>query len=82
MNDERQIREKLAKIKAPFADATTPGERQAAQAALERVQQRIDGIPEPQAVVDPPTEFRFSITNPWSMRPSPIVSFIYLQKFS
>jgi hypothetical protein len=68
MSDDKQIREKLAKIKALFAGATTPGERQAAQAALNRVQQRIDGIPQPQAVVDPPIEFRFSLTNPWSLR--------------
>ena len=68
MPDDQQIREKLAKIKALFAGATTPGERQAAQAALNRVQQRIDGIPQPQAVVDPPIEFRFSLTNPWSLR--------------
>ena len=33
MSDDTQIREKLAKIKALFAGATTPGERQAAQAA-------------------------------------------------
>lgn len=68
MSDDQQIREKLAKIKALFAGATTPGERQAAQAALNRVQQRIDGIPQPQVVADPPIEFRFSLTNPWSLR--------------
>ena len=68
MSDDRQIREKLVKIKALFAGATTPGERQAAQAALNRVQQRIDGIPQPQVVADPPMEFRFSLTNPWSLR--------------
>jgi hypothetical protein len=68
MPDDQQIREKLAKIKALFAGATTQGERQAAQAALNRVQQRIDGILQPQAVVDPPVEFRFSLTNPWSLR--------------
>lgn len=68
MTDETQIREKLAKIKALFAGATTPGERQAAQAALNRVQQRIDGISLPQPAIDPPVEFRFSLTNPWSLR--------------
>ena len=68
MSDDRQIREKLAKIKALFAGATTPGERQAAQAALNRVQQRIDGMPLREAVADPPIEFRFSLTNPWSLR--------------
>jgi hypothetical protein len=65
MTDDKQIREKLAKIKALFAGATTPGERQAAQAAIERLQQRIDGTP---TNADPPVEFRFSMTNPWSLR--------------
>ena len=68
MSDDQQIREKLAKIKALFAGATTPGERQAAQAAIERLQQRIDGVPQPQAATDQPMEFRFSPTNTWSLR--------------
>ena len=68
MADEQQIREKLAKIKTLFAGATTPGERQAAQAAIDRLQQRIDGVPAPGPVADPPMEFRFSLTNPWSLR--------------
>ena len=68
MSDDQQIREKLAKIKALFAGATTPGERQAAQAAIDRLQQRIDGVPQAGPVPDPPMEFRFSLTNPWSLR--------------
>lgn len=68
MTDDQQIREKLAKIKALFAGATTTGERQAAQAAIDRIQQRIDGITAPGPVADPPMEFRFSLTNPWSLR--------------
>ena len=68
MSDDQQIREKLAKIKALFTGATTPGERQAAQAAIDRLQQRIDGIPPPGPVPDPPVEFRFSLTNAWSLR--------------
>jgi hypothetical protein len=68
MPDEIQIREKLAKIKALFAGATTAGERQAAQAAMARLQQRIDGIPPPEPISDPPIEFHFSLTNPWSLR--------------
>ena len=68
MSDDRAIRDKLAKIKALFAGATTPGERDAAQAAWHRVQQRLDGMPPPRAVADPPIEFRFSLTNPWSLR--------------
>lgn len=68
MADDTQIREKLAKIKALFAGATTAGERQAAQAAMARVQQRIDAVPPPEPITDPPVEFRFSLTNPWSLR--------------
>jgi len=68
MPDEQQIREKLAKIKALFAGATTAGERQAAQLAMDRIQQRIDGVPPTGPVADPPVEFRFSLTNPWSLR--------------
>lgn len=68
MSDDQQIREKLAKIKALFAGATTPGERQAAQAAIDRIQQRIDGVPPPGPVADPPVEYRFSLTNAWSLR--------------
>ena len=68
MSDDQQIREKLAKIKALFAGATTPGERQAAQAAIDRIQQRIDGVPPSGPVADPPVEYRFSLTNAWSLR--------------
>jgi hypothetical protein len=62
--DERQIRERLGKIKALFAGATTPGERQAAQAAIDRLQQRLV----PEAVAEPAIEYRFSLANPWSLR--------------
>ena len=71
MPDDSQIRDKLAKIKALFAGATTAGERQAAQAALERVQQRINTTEplEPfQDFHDPPIEHNFSLNNPWSLR--------------
>ncbi len=68
MPDDSQIREKLVKIKALFAGATTSGERQAAQAAIDRLQQRIEAVPLPEPIADPPVEFRFSLTNPWSLR--------------
>jgi len=68
MTDEQQIRDKLAKIKALFAGATTPGERVAAQAAIERLQLRIDGVPVHAPDNDPPVEFRFSLRNTWSLR--------------
>ena len=61
--DDRQLRERLAKIKALFDGATTAGERQAAHAAMNRVQKRLD-----QAAPEPVVEYRFSLTNSWSLR--------------
>ena len=61
--DDRQLRERLAKIKALFDGATTDGEREAARAAMDRVQSRLD-----QATPAPLIEYRFSLTNPWSLR--------------
>lgn len=61
--DDRQLRDRLAKIRALFEGATTAGERQAAQAAMERVQQRLD-----QLTPEPVIEFRFSLTDTWSLR--------------
>jgi hypothetical protein len=66
--DEQQIRERLAKIKALFAGATTTGERQAAQAAMERIQTRLDLGPLSAPVPEPTIEYRFSLTNPWALR--------------
>ncbi len=64
---DAQIRDKLSKIKALFDRAGSAGERQAAQAAMGRLQQRIDGIAAT-APADPPVEFKFSFENPWSKR--------------
>lgn len=66
--DAQQIRERLAKIKALFAGATTAGERQAAQAAIERMQSRLDLGESAGPAVEPAVEYRFSLTNPWSLR--------------
>jgi hypothetical protein len=41
MSTESQLREKLRKIEALFAGAGTAGERLAAEAALERVRERL-----------------------------------------
>ena len=60
MSNDQQIREKLTKIKALFSGATTLGER---QAAIDRLQLRIDGIPSPGPATDPSLEYRFSMTN-------------------
>jgi hypothetical protein len=68
MTDDQQIREKLQKIKALFAGASSAGERQAAQAALDRLHERINAGGPGKQGEDPPVEFRFSLTNAWSVR--------------
>ncbi len=59
MNDA-QIRERLAKIQALFAGATCDGERDAAEAALRRIQLTMDRTRGPVE----PVEYRFSLSNP------------------
>ena len=44
MSTESQLREKLRKIEALFAGAGTAGERLAAEAALERVRERLTNL--------------------------------------
>ena len=68
MSDDRQIREKLGKIKALFAGAASEGERNAAQAAMDRLNERINAADSRKEEVDPPVEFRFSLANAWSLR--------------
>ena len=64
MTDEAELRDKLRKIEALFAGAATPGERSAAEAALERVKARLSEM----ARRDPPIEMQFSLTDQWSQR--------------
>ena len=64
MIDEAHLREKLRKIEALFAGAATPGERQAADAAAERIRLQLGAA----ARTEPVIEMRFSIPNPWSRR--------------
>ena len=68
MTDDQRIRDKLRKIQALFAGASSKGERQAAQAAIERITERIGAGDSIKQVEDPAVEFRFSLTNPWSLR--------------
>lgn len=68
MTDDQRIRSKLKKIQALFAGASSEGERQAAQAAIERITGRIGVGDSSQEVEDPPVEFHFSLTNAWSLR--------------
>lgn len=64
MTDEAELRDKLRKIEALFAGAATPGERSAAEAALERVKARLSEM----ARRDPPIEMQLSLTDQWSQR--------------
>ena len=64
MIDEVHLRDKLRKIEALFAGAATPGERQAADAAAERIRLQLAAV----ASREPQIEMRFSIPNEWSRR--------------
>ena len=64
MSVERQLREKLRKIEALFAGAGTEGERNAAEAALQRVRARLAEL----GRSDYPIEMQFSLPDQWSRR--------------
>jgi len=61
---EQQLREQLRKISALYEGATTPGERSAAAAAIERVKKAIAAI----AFTEPPSEFQFRLPDLWQRR--------------
>ena len=58
------LREKLRKIEALFAGAATPGERDAAEAAMLRVRARLAEIERSEQ----PVEMQFSIQDHWAQR--------------
>jgi hypothetical protein len=60
--DEEKLIEKLRRIEALHAGATTDGERVAAAEARKRILARLAET----QVADPPVEFTFSIPDPWS----------------
>lgn len=62
--DEKDLLEKLRRVEALFAGATTAGERDAAEAARDRIQARLQSLERE----DPPVEFRFRLDDPWSRR--------------
>ena len=59
---EHDLLGRLRKIEALIAGAGTPGERDAAEAALDRVKARLAE----QARQDPPVELQFSMSDIWS----------------
>ena len=62
MTSEEQLRGRLRKIEALFAGAGTPGERDAAKAALERIRARLRST----AQTVEPVEMQFSLGDPWT----------------
>lgn len=63
MNIE-ELKAKLRKIEALFAGATTPGERLAAGAAMERIKERLRQAGQ----VERPIEMKFTLADGWSRR--------------
>jgi len=64
VNDQTQLREKLRKLEALFAGAGTPGEKQAAEAGLERIRARLAELEQS----DPASEMQFSLPDLWSRK--------------
>lgn len=59
--DERTLIEKLLRIEALHAGATTPGERDAAANAMGRIRERLESL----KAEDPAVEYRLSMPDPW-----------------
>lgn len=62
VNAEEHLIEKLRKIEALYAGATTPGERIAAESALDRILQRLLELERVETAV----EYRFTLPDGWS----------------
>lgn len=54
-----ELIEKIRKVEALFGGTDSPGEKQAARSALERLQSQLAAAPEP------PVEYKFKIDDPW-----------------
>jgi hypothetical protein len=61
MTTEQELREKLRKISALFEGATTPGERDAAAAAIDRVRKALAAAEK----VEQPVEMQFTHLDRW-----------------
>jgi hypothetical protein len=64
MNDDAVLRAKLRKIEALFAGAGTEGERNAAEAALQRIRERLEQAQR----AEKPIEMKFTFPDLWSRR--------------
>lgn len=64
IDDRNKLFETLRKIEALYAGAATPGERDAAASARERIRARLEGV----AQQERSEEFRFTMDNLWSRK--------------
>ncbi|HEY9614683.1 hypothetical protein [Allocoleopsis sp.] len=64
MSEEQKLIEKLQRIEALFAGATTKGEKVAAANALERIREKLQDVQK----LDPPVEYKFTLTDMWSKK--------------
>ena len=62
--DEAQLIAKLRRVENLFAGAATPGEREAAASALDRMRRRLEELQRS----DPAVEQKFRLTDVWSRR--------------
>jgi len=62
MTEEEKLIAKLQRIEALFAGAATPGERDAAAEARDRIRARVRA----QQAIDPPVEYTFNLHDRWS----------------
>jgi hypothetical protein len=64
MSIEEQLRDKLEKVEALYFGAGTAGEKNAAEAAIERLRAKLAE----HSQQDPPVEMQFSMPDPWAVR--------------
>ncbi len=64
MSSQEDLIRKLKSIERLFAGATTEGEKAAASNALERIMERLEKF----KAIDPPVEYKFSLSNIWSRK--------------
>ena len=64
MTTENELKAKLRKIEALFAGAASAGERNAAQAARDRIQAKLRDL----EGHEPPVEMKFTLGDGWNMR--------------
>ena len=64
MSIQGELRERLRKVEALLAGATTEGERGAAEAAIRRIRERLQAS----VGADPPVELQFTMPDLWSVQ--------------